>query len=132
MKRVFKIIISITTILTMCCSCSKSTESELIGYWMDRGGNTISFTDESSSSVNGNTPQNYKVYDGNHLQIVGFNGIGVSEYVFEVEGDILKLRLTTDSEYTEYTKDEEKQAEIIKDIEKQIEIIKNDIISKKD
>ena len=98
------------------CACSNNPEEEIIGYWMRGDGYTISFTDSSTCSLGEGAPQTYKIYDKNHLQIVDSTGNGVSEFVFEVDGDLLKIRLVAEEGYTEFTKDEETQKQILEEM----------------
>ena len=85
---------------------------------MSDDGYTISFVDESTCSIGEGTPQTYKIYDKNHLQIVDSSGKGVTEFVFEVDGNILKLRLATEDGYTEFTNNEDEQKKILEEIRK--------------
>lgn len=109
------------TFLLLCtsllCACNNmNPEEEIIGYWMRGDGYTISFTDSTTCSLGEGAPQTYKIYDKNHLQIVDSMGKGVNEFVFEVDGDLLKIRLVTEDGYTEFTKDEEEQKRILEEL----------------
>lgn len=103
-------------IMILCCACGNNLNKEIIGYWMRGDGYTISFVDESSCSFGEGAPQTYKIYDKSHLQIVDSFGNGVIEYVFEVDGETLKIRLAAEDGYTEFTKNADEQKKILEEM----------------
>lgn len=103
-------------IMILCCACGSNPNKKIIGYWMRGDGYTISFVDESSCSFGEGAPQTYKIYDKNHLQIVDSSSNRVTEFVFEVDGDTLKIRLATEDGYTEFTKNEDEQKKILEEL----------------
>ena len=114
-KHCLSLILSII-VMILCCACGNNPNKDIIGYWMRGDGYTISFVDESSCSLGEGAPQAYKIYDKNHLQIVDESGSGVTEFVFEVDGDTLKIRLVLEEGYTEFTKNEDEQREIMEEV----------------
>lgn len=102
--------------MILCCACGNNPNKGIIGYWMRGDGYTISFVDESSCSFGEGSPQTYRIYDKNHLQIVDSSGNGVTEFVFEVDGDTLKIRLATEDGYTEFTKNADEQKKILEEM----------------
>lgn len=113
-----KVTITLILIYIMCyfCACGSNPSEDIIGYWMRGDGYTISFVDDTTCSLGESAPQTYKIYDENHLQIVDLTGNGVSEFVFEVDDDVLKIRLATEEGYTEFTKDEVEQKKILEEL----------------
>lgn len=105
-------------IIILCCSCGGNPNKEIIGYWMRGDGYTISFVDGSTCSLGDGAPQTFKIYDKNHLQIVDSSNEGVTEFVFEVDGDTLKIRSTTEESYTDFTKNENEQKKILEELRK--------------
>ena len=116
MKKLTMVIICLLSVMILCCACGSNSGKEIIGYWMREDGYTISFVDESSCSWGEGALQTYKIYDKNHLQVVEPSGDEVTEYVFEVDGDILQIRLATEDEYAEFTKNADEQEEILKKV----------------
>jgi len=104
-------------IIFLCCGCGKSPEEEMIGYWMRSDGYAISFVDESTCSLGGDSLYNYKIYDKNHLQ--ASNDSEVIEFVFNVDGDTLNLGLVNEEGLTEFTKNTEKQKQILEEVREQ-------------
>lgn len=116
MKKFTLTLILAISIMILCCACGSDPNKKIIGYWMRGDGYTISFVDESSCSFGEGVPQTYKIYDKNHLQIVDSSGNGVTEFVFEVAGDTLKIRLATEDVYTEFTKNPDEQKKILEEM----------------
>lgn len=112
----------VTFILILATACGKKSEQELVGYWMRGDGYTISFTDDSYCSFGDDAPEQYKTYDTNRLQIVNNDGSGVREFVYEIDGDILLIRLAKEDGYTEFTKNKEEQQKILEEMRKWEEI----------
>ena len=116
MKKFTLTIILSISIMILYCACGSDPNKEIIGYWMRGDGYIISFVDETTCSLGEGAPQTYKVYDKNHLQIVDDSGNGVTEFVFEVDGDTLKIRLATEDGYTEFTKNADEQKKIMEEM----------------
>lgn len=117
MKNTLSVILLIS-IMILCCACGDNSSKELIGYWMRGDGYAISFVDETTCSLGEGAPQVYKIYDKDHLQIVDSSGKGVTEFLFEVDGDTLKIRLIMEEGYTEFTKNEDEQRKILEELRK--------------
>ena len=118
MKRSTRIFILSICIMSLLCACSSSSNKAIIGYWMRGDGYTISFVDDTTCTLGEGAPQAYKIYDKNHLQIVDSTGNGVTEFVFEVEGETLKIRLASEDGYTEFTKNADEQKKILDEMRK--------------
>ncbi|MGN0134110.1 MAG: hypothetical protein ACI4AO_05230 [Anaerotignum sp.] len=116
MKKVNFLAILFVYTLTFFSGCGSDPQKDIIGYWMRKDGYTISFVDETNCSFSENSLETYKIYDGNHLQVVNYATNSVSEFVFEINGDTLKLRLPTEDVYTEFTKNEKEQKKIIEEV----------------
>jgi len=116
MKKIVKMIMLLICMTIFCCACGKDPNQAIIGYWMRGDGYTISFVDETTCSLGEGTPQTYKIYDENHLQIVDLSGESVTEFVFEVDGDTLKIGLATDEGYAEFTKNADEQKKILEEL----------------
>ena len=111
MKKIKLISFMLGFVMFLCIGCGSKPEQEIIGYWIRGDGYTISFTDEQYCSFGDGVPQEYKIYDDNHLQVIDADG--VREFVFEINGDTLLLGLVEEIEPTiEFTRDEEKQKAI--------------------
>lgn len=116
MKKYILTLILLISIIILCCACGSNTDEEIIGYWMRKDGYTISFVDDNICSLGEGSPQTYKIYDRNHLQIVDSSESGVTEFVFEIDGDTLKIRLAIEDGYTEFTKNADEQKKILEEI----------------
>lgn len=114
MKNKLLHIITLFFVCILLSSCSDS-KNDIIGYWMDGNGNTISFSDEENCAVNGSGYQ-YKIYDDNHIQLIDPLK-NVNELVFKIDSGYLYIKNVDSEEYTKYTKNEDEQKEILNRID---------------
>lgn len=110
MKNKLLYIITVFLSCVLLSSCSNST-NDIIGYWMDGNGNTLSFSDEENCAVNGSGYQ-YKIYDDNHIQLIDPLK-NVNELVFKIDSGYLYIKNVESEDYAKYTKNEDEQKEII-------------------
>lgn len=117
MRKYIKLLYVVLVVSFVFCGCSNigNSNEKIIGYWMNKNADTISFTDESNCSINNNVCS-YTIYDDNHLQFISFDK-QTHEYLFKLENGKLYIKEINASSFDEFTKDEHEQAEIIKQVE---------------
>ncbi len=117
MRKYIKFLYIVLAVSFVLCGCSnmENNNEKIIGYWMNKNADTISFTDETNCSINNNACS-YTIYDDNHLQITSFDK-KTHEYLFKFENGNLYIKGINSQSFDEFTKDEFEQAEIIKQVE---------------